>query len=150
MSKTYSHAEVMNLVATAKESERLIWREKLEEKNERIEELEKSLWCTATQGAYLEEQLNITSNKIPLPKSAMRKSRQFIAVGGEAEITALTKIYDERVKVVMDALIRHHENQCHWQGQDPKDHETYYEEGYPEINKIFENHYGYVEPNFDE
>tara|TARA_R100000951_G_scaffold111017_1_gene109534 strand:- start:2529 stop:2798 length:270 start_codon:yes stop_codon:yes gene_type:complete len=89
MSKTYSHAEVMELVADAKVSERLIWQGYVKEKH-------------------------------------------------------------ERVKVVMDALIRHHENQCHWQGQDPKDHETYYEEGYPEINKIFENHYKYVEPNFDE
>tara|TARA_R110000824_G_scaffold259244_1_gene448031 strand:+ start:176 stop:493 length:318 start_codon:yes stop_codon:yes gene_type:complete len=87
MSKTYSHAEVMELVAMAKESERLIW---------------------------------------------------------QAEITALTKIYDERVKVVMDALIRRHEERCI--GDECANHETYYEEGYPEINKIFENHYGYVEP----
>ncbi len=50
----------------------------------------------------------------------------------------------------IDELIRHHENQCLWQGQDPKDHETYYEEDYPEINKIFENHYGYVEPDYGE
>ena len=43
MSKTYSHSEVMDLIHKCKESERLIWREKLEEKNKRIEELEKSM-----------------------------------------------------------------------------------------------------------
>tara|TARA_R110000822_G_scaffold223204_3_gene356447 strand:- start:435 stop:815 length:381 start_codon:yes stop_codon:yes gene_type:complete len=43
MSKTYSHSEVMDLIHKCKESEREIWREKLEEKNERIEELEKSM-----------------------------------------------------------------------------------------------------------
>lgn len=39
MSKTYTHAEVMDLIHKCKESEREIWREKLEEKNKRIEEL---------------------------------------------------------------------------------------------------------------
>jgi len=43
MSKTYSHSEVMDLIHKCKESERLIWREKLEEKNKRIEDLEHTM-----------------------------------------------------------------------------------------------------------
>tara|TARA_R110000796_G_scaffold84922_7_gene184682 strand:- start:2191 stop:2544 length:354 start_codon:yes stop_codon:yes gene_type:complete len=39
MSKTYTHAEVMDLIHKSKESEREIWREKINEKNKRIEEL---------------------------------------------------------------------------------------------------------------
>ena len=43
MSKTYSHSEVMDLIHKCKESERLIWREKLEEKNEQIGELHQTM-----------------------------------------------------------------------------------------------------------
>ena len=54
MSKTYSHSEVMDLIHKCKESERLIWREKLEEKNERIEELEEK---TKSQKLMYEEEI---------------------------------------------------------------------------------------------
>ena len=62
----------------------------------------------------------------------------------QAEIAA----YSSVLQTVTDALIRRHENQCI--GDECANHETYYEEGYPEINKIFENHYGYVEPDYGE
>ena len=65
----------------------------------------------------------------------------------QAEITALTKMSDERVKVVTDELIRRHEED--YPGDECANHETYYDSDYPEINKIFENHYGYVEPDYD-
>tara|TARA_R110000751_G_scaffold16138_1_gene51464 strand:- start:182 stop:469 length:288 start_codon:yes stop_codon:yes gene_type:complete len=54
-----------------------------------------------------------------------------------------TDIYND---ILIKALISIHEQHCEWSGQDPTDHEVYYDESAPEINKLFEEHYNYIGP----